>query len=132
MSSFTVKLWQSVKMSNLECENDFLMFSLMTGTELKSFSNFENFDLTLEKLSKFHNMKKIWWCCGVIMERKWSIETPRKVSISILSPLNGVFHFMESYWSHYGVFNHFQLEKNEFSVVLMEFCYHIMVNLWSF
>ena len=51
------------------------------------------------------------------MERKWSIETPRKVSISILSPLNGVFHFMESYWSHYGVFNYFQLEKNEFSVI---------------
>ena len=51
------------------------------------------------------------------MERKWSIETPRKVSISILYPLNSVFHFMESYWSDYGVFNHFQLEKNEFSVV---------------
>ena len=66
------------------------------------------------------------------MERKWSIKTPRKVSISILSPLNGVFHVMESYWSHYGVFNHFQLEKNEFSAVLMEFCYHIMVTLWSF
>ena len=66
------------------------------------------------------------------MERKWSIKTPRKVSISILSLLHGVFHIMESYWSHYGVFNHFQLEKNEFSVVLMEFCYHIMVTLWSF
>ena len=59
---------------------------------------------TLEKLSEFHNMKKIWWYCGVIMEKKWSIEAPRKVSISILSSLNGVFHFMESYWSHYGVF----------------------------
>ena len=39
---------------------------------------------------------------------------------------------MESYWSHYGIFNHFQLEKNEFGVVLMEFCYHLMVTLWSF
>ena len=66
------------------------------------------------------------------MEKKWSIETPRKVSISILSPLNGVFHFTESYWSHYGVFIHFQFEMNEFSAVLMEFCYHIMVTLWSF
>ena len=66
------------------------------------------------------------------MEKTWSIETPRKVSISILSPFNGVFLFTESYWSHYGGFNHFQLEKNEFSVVLMEFCYHIMVTLWSF
>ena len=47
-------------------------------------------------------------------------------------PLNGVFHFVESYWSHYGVFNHFQLEKNQFSVVLMQFRYQIMVTLWSF
>ena len=64
--------------------------------------------------------------------KKWSIETPGKVSISILSPVNGVFHFMESYWSHYGVFNQVQLEKNEFSVILMEFCYHIIVTFWSF
>ena len=55
------------------------------------------------------------------MERKWSIETPRKVSISILSPLNGV--LLEYLVIYYGVFNHFQLEKNEFSVVLMEFCF---------
>ena len=55
-----------------------------------------------------------------------------KVSISFLSLLNGVFHFMESYWSHYGVFNHFQLEKNEFSVVLMEFCYHLMATYGVF
>ena len=60
------------------------------------------------------------------MEKKWSIETPRKVFISILYPLNGVFHFMESYWSHYGVFNQVQLEKNEFSVVLMEFCIQLL------
>ena len=41
------------------------------------------------------------------MERKWSIKTPRKVSISILSPLSGVLHFMELYWSHSGVFSLF-------------------------
>ena len=42
----------------------------------------------------------------------WSVfKSPGKIG------LNGVFYFMESDWSHYGVFNHFQLEKNEFSVV---------------
>ena len=38
---------------------------------------------------------------------------------------------MDSYWIHYGLFNQFQFEHNEFSVVLLEFCYHVMVTLWS-
>ena len=50
---------------------------------------------TLEKLREFHNMKKnmviLWSNHG----KKWSIETPRKVSISILSLLNGVHIFAE-------------------------------------
>ena len=60
------------------------------------------------------------------------LKLHKKYPFPSYPPLNGVFHFMESYWSHYGVFNHFQLEKNEFSVVLMEFCFHIMATLWSF
>ena len=72
---------------------------------------------TLDKLSEFHDMKKIMVILWSNHGKKWSIKTPWKVSIAILSPLNEVFHFMESYWSHYGLFNHFQLKKNEFSAV---------------
>ena len=40
-SSFTVKLWKSLKMIKFECKLDLQVVSLMNGTELRSFSHFQ-------------------------------------------------------------------------------------------
>ena len=42
-SLFTAKLQKSVQMIKLNCKHDLQVFSLMTGTELSSFSHFQIF-----------------------------------------------------------------------------------------
>ena len=61
-----------------------------------------------------------------IMEFSWSflyhiVESVWSLEIRIQN-------FDTTMWSFHGV----SLPDSEFSVVLMEFCYHIMVTLWSF